>query len=212
LDIPDKLACRMNATPRHPFRRTALPGLLAAACLLGGSLGAQDPGRSPFLPEGFGAANDKAPAAASPLDRLELRGVMTIEGHTTAVLFDKSNNRSSSVELGATENNIKVSDYRPQDDSVLVESGGQSKRIRLLEAKIVAVAATPVPPPPVPGAPPPPVASAQPSGPGPVTPQMSDEEVRARMQRVAEEIRRRREMRRQMLERAQQQNQGAPNQ
>jgi hypothetical protein len=166
------------------------------------ALAAQD---SPFLPDGFGAPPPSA-APASPLDRFEFRGVLTIGTETTITLFDTSTSKSVTLNVGETIDGLRVTDFRPEDGSVVLESGGQTKQLKMKEAKIVAMAAPPPPPPPQPGAPPMTPGQGQPGGPAVAGgPPMSDEEARQRMQRVAEEIRRRREMRRQMLE--QQQNQ-----
>ena len=137
-------------------------------------------------------------AAASPLDKYEFRGVMTIGTDTFVTLVDTSNSKSMTVALGETMEGVRASDFRADDGSVKLEASGQAKRLKLREAKIVALAVPPpAPPPPAPGVPPVQVAGNGPPMPGAT---MSDEEARTRMQRVAEEIRRRREMRRQMLE------------
>lgn len=173
---------------------------------------------SPFVPRDSGQA--AAQTTGGPLDTLELRGVSSLGGTTLLTLYDPNTSRGFTVELDGTVNGFKVSDYKPEDDSVLVESGGLSKRIRLRKSQIIAVTAPPLPPTmPIPG-----TANVTNVNPAPGQPgfnpananaagantaQMSDEEVRQRMQRVAEEIRRRREMRREMLQRAQQQGQNA---
>jgi hypothetical protein len=150
--------------------------------------------RSPFEPAGTAAA--PPPVTGSPLDRFELRGIMTIGTQTFVTLFDTSTSKSLTLAPGETLEGVKASDFRPDEDSVRIESSGQSRRLKLKEAKIVALAVPPPTAPPPPGGPVQ-VAAGQPPVPGPT---MTDEEARTRMQRVAEEIRRRREMRRQMLE------------
>jgi hypothetical protein len=171
-------------------------------------------GGSPFLPPGFGAAASAQPSAG-PLDSLEFRGVLTLSGRTFVTLFDTNGSRTFTAEVGETVNNIKVSSYRfsGEDDVIVVESGGRTRNLTLRKAKIVAMAVPPPTATPLPaGTPPGPPMPGQPgqvgqpvqpgqlgSAPGTIT-QMSDEEVRQRMQRVAEEIRRRRAVRREMLE------------
>lgn len=151
--------------------------------------------RSPFEPAGTATA--PVAVVASPLDRFEFRGVMTIGEDTFVTLVDTSTSKSMTIALGETIEGVKVSGFKVDDGSIQLEASGQSKRLKLREAKIVALAVPPPAPPPAPGAPPVQVAGNGPPVPGAT---MSDEEARTRMQRVAEEIRRRREMRRQMLE------------
>lgn len=181
-----------HSVPRHQGWRVraaiAAVGLAAATVVTTAHAQAE---RSPFqAPDSQSAP---APTAASPLDNYEFRGVMTIGDETFITLVDKSNSRALTLALGAEVEGLRATDFRAEDGSVQVESGGQARRLQLQDAKIVALAVPPATPnqPPHPGANRPPVMAGAP---------MSDEEARARMQRVAEEIRRRREMRRQMLE------------
>ncbi len=184
----------MPTSHQRPLRRPArLFALAVAGLVVVGACVAQ----SPFLPPS--AAAPAAPAPSSgPLDALEFRGVLSVADTTIVTLFNTADGKSLLVEVGQTLNGFRVADYRLEgpDDVVVVESGGRSRTIPMRKATIVALAAPPMPVPPPPGEaggpPPPPV-------PG-VNAQMSDEEVRQRMQRVAEEIRRRRALRRDMLE------------
>jgi len=182
-------------------RRSSPPSVALVAFVLLGvpTLGASDrPDDSPFVPAGFGAA---APAAAaSPIDRFEFRGVMTLGLETFVTLVDTASSKSLTLTLGEQLEGVRATDFRPDDGSVQVESGGQSRRLKLREAKIIAMAVPPPAPPPVPGAP----AMAGQPNPAVAGAPISDEDARARMQRVADEIRRRREMRRQMLQNPQQ--------
>ncbi|MBE2216027.1 MAG: hypothetical protein IAE82_19290, partial [Opitutaceae bacterium] len=166
---------------------------------------------NPFArPAPAGAA---APAAPSPLDTLELRSLMTMSGTTVVTLFNTADNRSIMVPLGSTVNGLTVSDYQSADDSVLVQSGGRERRVKIRKAQIVAMVAPPPVPPPQPQPAGAVVAGAPPPPPGQPGAAMGDEEVRARMERVAQEIRRRREMRREIMERqAQGQPAGQPTQ
>jgi hypothetical protein len=191
--------------PHSPVILSRLAGFVAVGLLLPIGVCAQE---SPFIPDGFGAA--PAPVAPpSSLDRFEFRGVVTIGTETFVTLVDTSTSRAINLAVGETLDGLRVSDFRSDDGSVQLESGGQTKRVKLPEAKIVAMAAPPPPPmAPQNG----PLAQNPPQGPPPAVAgaPISDEEARMRMQRVAEEIRRRREMRRQMLENQQQQGQGRP--
>lgn len=167
---------------------------------------------NPFLPPGFGAAA-APPPPASPLDNLEFRAVISFGGKTTVTLRDTSKNpqREFTVDVGDTVNNIRVVNYavEGEEDRITLESSGKTRQVRLVQPKIVAMAApppsaVPLPPgtPPGAGGPggPAPIVPGQPGGPPAAITQMSDEEVRQRMQRVAEEIRRRRAVRREMLD------------
>jgi len=189
----------------HPLLaslRPALPALvLVLALATAGSVAGQED--NPFArPVPAGAA--PAPAA-SPLDTLELRGVMTLGDTTIITLFDTASSKSTVVQLGGTANGLTVSDFQSSDDSVLVQSAGRERRVKIRKAQIITMVAPPPVPVPQPGTPQ--VAGGQP----PPTPSpagaVGDEEVRQRMQRVAEEIRRRREMRREIMERSAQQQQ-----
>ncbi len=179
-----------------------------ALCIgLGAPADAQS-AKSPFLPPGFGQQAAPPPAAAGPLDSIEVRGILSLDGKTFITLFNTGDSKSFTAQLGETVNNITVTDYtfEGQDDVVTLESGGKTRRVSLKKAKIVAMAVPPVNAVPLPAGQPPPAqqagAIAQPQSGN--MPQMSDEEVRQRMQRVAEEIRRRRAVRREALERSQQ--------
>lgn len=175
---------------------------LALVCALGFAASAQAEDDNPFARPGASAG--PAPSAPSPLDTLELRGVLTLGETTVITLFDTSSSRSTVATLGATVNGITVSDYQAGDDSVLVQSGGRERRVKIKKAQIVTMVAPPPPPTPAPQGGPQ-VAGMPPPPPGPNNGAMDDQEVRNRMERVAQEIRRRREMRREMMERAQQQ-------
>jgi hypothetical protein len=151
-----------------------------------------------------GSAVVGPPSAPSPLDTLEFTGVTTIGGMTVVTLRNTTDSKSVNVPLGSTVNGYTARDYRSDDGSVLVQSGGRERRVQFKKAQIVTMVAPPpvampVPQPgiPVVAAPPPLPAGAAGAG--------GDDDVRARMQRVAEEIRRRREMRRDAMERQAQQ-------
>lgn len=197
---------------------------LLVGCLLGAALTvtlvAQDQApkeANPFLPENYRQQNQPEaapePVRANPLDKLELRSITSLGKMKSFSIYDTSVSKGFWVKLDETVEGVSVSDYNKSDESVLVRSGGFSKRLKLKEAKIVALAVQ---------APAAQAAKAPAAGAAAATPNMnmttgtatlkagnttaapinnlSDDEVRARMQRVAEEIRRRRAMRRQMAE------------
>lgn len=150
------------------------------------------------------AAPVEAPVTNSSLDRIEFRGVMATGSETLVVLFDTTKSRSTVLKLNESVDGLKVTEYQPENERVRVESGKDWKWVDLLQAKVVAAAVPPPPRPANPTGPQPPapqVNGGQPTG---AITQVSDEEVRDRMQRVAEEIRRRRALRRQALQEAQQ--------
>jgi hypothetical protein len=178
----------------------------------------QETQENPFLPEGYEVPNKPAePPKPSPVAQFELRSIMVLNGVHTFSLYDTKTKKGFWIDLNETVEGVSISDYNESDESINVRSGGYSRRLKLKEAQIVALKVAPpprtptssstapdlnsVPPNPpnmIPGPPP----SAPPSG----VPSraainnLSDEEVRARMQRVAEEIRRRRAMRRSMAD------------
>lgn len=189
---------------RYPLVVASL--LAFAACGLPGQ--AREEERNPFGPV---VSAGPAGPTNSPLDALELRGVMSIGDVTRVTLFDTTNSKSYTVELNETTNNWRVSGYNTTDDTVVVESGGASRKITLRKPKILAATAAPPAPIPVPGQPPPFVPIVQPPGQPPIAmpanagtpvPQISDEDTRKRMETVAAEIQRRRQMRREQIERA----------
>lgn len=194
-------------TKRSLQPRLTAPAITAAqACLaLAACLLASAPVRAqednPFARPG--AAQPAAQQPASPLDTIEFRGFLPLNDITLVNLFDTASSRSVHLVLGETKNGLTVSDYQAGDDSILVQSGGKERRVKIKKAQIVAMATPPPTPMPQPGPqqvgglPPPPQGQ----------PAMDDQEVRNRMERVAQEIRRRREMRRELMERAAQQQQ-----
>ncbi|BET65384.1 hypothetical protein ASA1KI_03020 [Opitutales bacterium ASA1] len=206
----------MVSLPRIDLRVARLrPLFLLAVAVCGLGIGADrvsaQNGGSPFLPPGFGAA-PAPPPAASPLDTIELRAVLTLDGKTHVTLFDTNGNKSFTAVVGESVNNIHVADYDYSggDDAVTLRSGAATRRVTLKKAKIVALATPPPNAVPLPaGATPPPPGQPAANAVQPATgapsamPQMSDEEVRRRMQNVAEEIRRRRALRREQMENAQ---------
>jgi hypothetical protein len=150
--------------------------------------------RSPFLPPDFqrpGTAPVEAPP--SPLDRLELRGITTVGGSPVFSIFDPGSSRGYWVGVNENFAGVTVSEFNDRDESLTVRSGPHVRTLRLKEARIVAMDTPPPPPQP---------AVMPPIQGGPPQENLSDEEVRERMQRVAEEIRRRRAMRRAVIDNA----------
>ncbi len=167
-----------------------------------------DDRESPFVRKSD--AKPPAPPAkipASPLDNIEFRGVTVIGGVAWFSLWDPKNKKSYRVSEGVDgEDGFSLVSYdpgnKPGEETIVVRNSGLSKKLSLKDADIIALAA------PRPVAQPATQQSA-PRAPGPPRPAQpanpsiqaaSDEEVRERMQRVAEEIRRRRSLRRDIIE------------
>ncbi len=138
---------------------------------------------SPFVPSG-----SAAPVAAPQNGRLELRGILALEGKPRFTIFDTSNNRAIWLAVGESDGGIRVAAYDAAAEAVTVELEGQSQRLTMKEAQIVNVAvslpttgaANPVVGVPPPGANPPPV---------------GEQEIQERRNRIIEELRRRRALR-----------------
>lgn len=193
--------------------------LIGAMVASGLSSFSQEEPVNPFLPEGYRSPKKPVePPKPSPVAQFELRSIMVLNGVHTFSLYDTKTKKGFWIDLNETVEGVSISDYSKSDESVNVRSGGYSRRLKLKEAQIVALKVTPPPPrktrvpsgspdlskvppnPPnmVPGPPPSKPPSGVPSR--AAINNLSDEEVRARMQRVAEEIRRRRAMRRSMAD------------
>jgi hypothetical protein len=149
---------------------------------------------SPFLPDGWAPPQPRPqpappprPTQPQPLDRVEFRSKVNLGGKTTFSIFDPTNNRSHWLGLNQTEGGFTILEYKPKEDSIVVRHDGRTRTISLHEAKVQAMAeAAPAP---TPGRAQGGVAASQPAA--------SPEE---RMQNLAEEIRRRREIRRALVE------------
>ena len=181
------------------------------------SFGQEEP-ENPFEPPGYKSRSKPVePPKPSPVAQYELRSIMVLNGVHTFSLYDTKTKKGFWIDLNETVEGVAISDYDKSDESVNVRSGGYSRRLKLKEAQIVALKVTPPPrtqsssgsrslPRNVPSSPPNMVPGPPPSTPPSEVPSraainnLSDQEVRARMQRVAEEIRRRRAMRRTMAE------------
>lgn len=160
---------------------------------------------NPFkTPSAKPATDPVAPAEVpSSLDVFEFNGIMEIGGVTRISLYDTNAKRNiwvSENEIG--EFGISFRRYDDENETVVIDQGGLSKKLALNKVKIESLKIAPSR-----QAGPTPVATAgnnanqggnvsRPGGRRVET----DEEARARIQRVAEEIRRRRAERRQQLE------------
>lgn len=140
---------------------------------------------SPFVPPG-------GSASSAPVDdnaAIELRGIVQVGNEIHFGIFDASKNRGEWVRLNQTADSVTVTSYDAASDRVVVRHNGRELTLALKEAKIVsspppqAVANAPQ------GGPPQPSREAQANGASSVT---SSAE---RLERVAEEIRRRRALR-----------------
>lgn len=140
------------------------------------------------------------PPTSTTLDSFQFNGVMKIGGKTRISLYDTKASRNIWVnedEMG--EFGIRFARYDEENETVVIAQGGISKKLALNKVKIEPLKITPGRP-----------SSSAPATAANVGPRPngrpsegsveSDAEARARIQRVAEEIRRRRAERRQQLE------------
>ncbi len=205
--MPPRLHQRRVQRGLRPARgwRTRGGLLLAAlaAVAAGAPLAAQttDPleslvRNSPFLPaSGGGAAADSGP--------LEFRGVVFERGAFTFSVYDQGTKESSWVRLGEKGFPYLVRSYNRENDTIVVEQNGRTLTLTLQTAKVnnaplVAALPQPATPPgtlvagPLPG---------QPAGVGPAAPGASpmagpvNSDEAQRLQKMADEIRRRRNLR-----------------
>jgi hypothetical protein len=152
--------------------------LCAAALAL--RAGAEGNDASPFLPvSGPGAAAGQAPDGTS----YELRGIMSAGNGLRFCIFDPVKKTSAWVALNESGNAFVVTAADPAHDAVTLEAGGQRLTITLREAKVVSLTNN------MQAAPPP----GMPIGRVVLRPTPEDEQ--RRLQAIAEEVRRRREMR-----------------
>lgn len=182
-------------------------GVLLVFLSLGGLVHAQESEpRSPFAPP-----SAKKPVAAPPkatpataLDSIEFRGIIEIGGTAWVSVYDpktKKSYRLTKDELG--EDGFSLVNYdtggNPGEETIVIRQNGLTKQLSLKDADIITLKETPRQSPqraaenvqPTPAAP---VRRPAPNG-NQNMEAASDEEVRERMQRVAEEIRRRRALR-----------------
>lgn len=157
---------------------------------------------SPFIPQGW--QPPRAPERPTPrptperpqdrpLDRVEFRGMTVLFGERSFSIHDPSSNRSFWLREGQGEAGFRVVEFNPGDDAVIVEHDGERRTIPLHEAKVAAVEQ--------PRQAPRPTGGTRPQATRGPTRQV-EQDPEERMQNLAEEIRRRRELRRQILERS----------
>jgi hypothetical protein len=150
-------------------------GLLAA---MARGEGADD---SPFLPVNSPAAAGAAAAAGSTF---ELRGIMSTAGGTRYCIYDPVKKTSSWVGLNEAGGSFMVKSADGAHDTVTLDAGGQRMTLALHEAKVVSLGFGSA------------VAAAPPSGAtGNVVLRPTPEDEQRRLQAIAEEVRRRRELR-----------------
>lgn len=165
---------------------------------------------SPFVPPSQNVQPKVQPKAtpATPLDSVEFRGVIEIGGVAWVSLYDTKSKKSYRLSQDVDgEDGFKLVRYdrgsKPGEETIVVRQNGLTRNLSLKDADIIALAETPQRAPqraaqrPIPT-----TATANPVR-QPANPNIeaaSDEEVRGRMQRVAEEIRRRRALRRDIIE------------
>jgi hypothetical protein len=136
---------------------------------------------SPFLPVNAPAAGS---ARAADGSSFELRGIMSTAGGTRYCIYDPAKKTSSWVGLNEAGGSFAVKSADPAHDTVTLEAGGQRITLALHEAKVVSLGfGSPV------AAPPPGGAMSN------VVLRPTPEDEQRRLQAIAEEVRRRRELR-----------------
>ncbi|MBK1878049.1 hypothetical protein [Pelagicoccus mobilis] len=173
--------------------------LILSATLCVVPLKAQD-SDSPFkTPSRSSAASvEVAPPPVTTLDGFQFNGIMEIGDRVRISLYDTKAKRNIWVDEDKIgEFGVSFSRFDPESETVVIAQGGVSKKLSLNKVKIESLKIAPKKVPPVQAA-----TAAATATPGrrPGERVESDEEARARIQRVAEEIRRRRAERRQQLE------------
>lgn len=155
---------------------------------LAASTFAADSTPSPFLPPE--TSSEAAPTSDAPI---ELRGIMTVGDNVMFSIYDTATRSSSWVRLNQTGRDFIVRSYDAARDTVTVDHNGRTITLALKTAK---VASAPV------AAPQPVVAT--PNVPQPVTgpvvlnPTPADEQ--RRLEAIAAEVNRRRQLRQQALQ------------
>ena len=185
--------------------------ILAVFVTLCGGIGsafAQE-AKSPFMrPSQTIVAPVQKTTAASPLDAMEFNGVVEIGGVAWLSLYDPQAKKSYWLSKeDAAEDGITLAHYdrgsQPGEESIVVRQGSMTRRLTLKDADIISLKEAPRPA----------IQRATQRAAPAVQAQTlqrvqqpkameaaTDEEVRERMQRVAEEIRRRRTLRRDVVE------------
>lgn len=197
----------MKSFAENLRHRLPLLAILVAlpACAPFGGLAAQPSGddlvqNSPFLPEGYRPPGSErtppvrepppqAPRGPEPLDQIEFRGLTRFGGTTQFSLFDPNEKRSYWIELNGTEGGFTVAEYKAGEEAVVVQHEGKTRTIPLHESKIAPLAPE----------------TPRPEGRNRDRPReqaQRPENPEERMRNLAEEIQRRREARRALLEQA----------
>ncbi|MBL4575070.1 MAG: hypothetical protein JKY51_03095 [Opitutaceae bacterium] len=150
---------------------------------------------SPFLPSGFGKSVEEV-ASGGSLDKIELRGIMSVDGIYSFSLFDSSIGRGFWVDIDESVQGVTIVSFDEISESVTIKEGGKTRALKLKEAKIIALKITSLP---SSGKMQPTVTAQGGQSKGTIN-QLSDDQVRDRMKNVATEIRRRRAARRAIIE------------
>lgn len=179
----------------RPFPRP-LTGFLLAALLVVAAR-AQDPLSvgNPFLPAASAAGGPgPKPTADTPI---ELRGIMQAGDTTMFSIYDPSHRSSTWLKLGETGRDFIVRRYDAKSDTVSVDFQGRTVTLALKTAKVSPAANVG---PAVAAAAPPPPAS-----PAVLNPSPADEQ--RRLEAIAAEVNRRRQLRQQAIRQQMQQRQ-----
>lgn len=172
-------------------------------CMCGGGVSVAQDAPSPFMaPRAKEVPVEDSKPVANPLDHMEFDGYMSMNGKTLISIYNRKDRRSYWVEVN-TKNaeGFEIASFEPRssggEDIIVLKFGGNTKRIQLKNSDILTLA-------PVSGPPASATTSVTRQTPtrtnGKAIDKESDEEVRERMKRVAEEIRRRRAMRRSLID------------
>lgn len=162
-------------------------------------------GNSPFLPEDYEPPREREerrpeprprpepPRGPQPLDQLEFRGLTKFGGELAFSLYDATESRSFWIGVGQSEAGFNVVEYDEGEDAVVVRHDGNTRTVALHESKVQEM----------------PESEARPAQRGSGDRRSSEaEDPEERMQNLAEEIRRRREVRRNLIEEAEAQREG----
>jgi hypothetical protein len=181
---------------RHPI--PILQGIVLLAAALAGSARADLAANSPFSPAGTAGPG----AGAAPSGPIELRGITSMGGHASYLIYDVNKKKNIWVGMNEAGNDFVVKSADPSSDAVTVDYQGRSMKLELHTSK-VASSGNAMPPTGVqPGNPA--VASTAVAAPGAPT----DEQ--RRLDAVAQEVRRRRMERERAAQGGQDQAPGAP--
>lgn len=174
----------------------ALPVAIASAAVVDGDDLARN---SPFLPEDYVPQQEQRrpppppppppPRGPQPLDQLEFRGMTTFGGKTEFSLFDPSQKRSFWIGIGQSGGGFQVAEFNERDQAIVVKHDGRTRTISLKESQVEALPAAA-----------PPAAPREGQRQRETAAQPQDQE--ERMKNLQEEIRRRREVRRALVEEA----------